>query len=162
MKLKLSQGHIQKLIEMNLIDQNEIIREYFEYDVPKSVLDKMMRTITPKEEKPALKRGRPRKDQSVNLVVGEPETNVDIVTSNDTRPKRGRPRKNPLTQPVIDTPDVEMGDVNVKKSGFKGRPVNPQKVFDKIKYYVERGIFNKDQLYFLGNLILDKLSELDN
>jgi len=161
MKLKLSQEHIQKLLEMNLIGHNEILNEYFEYDVPKSVLDKMMKTLAPKQEKPALKRGRPRKDQSVNLVVRDSENNIDTI-SNDTRPKRGRPRKNPITQPVIDTPDVEMGDVNVKKSGFKGRPVNPQKVFDKIKYYVERGIFNKDQLYFLGNLILDKLSELDN
>ena len=158
MKLKLSQEHIQKLIEMNLIGQNEILTEYFEYDVPKSVLDKMMKTLAPKQEKPALKRGRPRKDQSVNLVVGEPETNVDIVTSNDTRPKRGRPRKNPLTQPVIDTPDVEMGDVNVKKSGFRGRPLDPQKVFDKIKYYVERGILDEKQLYSLGELILSKIS----
>lgn len=158
MKLKLSQEHIQKLIEMNLIGQNEILTEYFEYDVPKSVLDKMMKTLVPKQEKPALKRGRPRKDQSVNLVVGEPETNVDIVTSNDTRPKRGRPRKNPLTQPVIDTPDVEMGDVNVKKSGFRGRPLDPQKVFDKIKYYVERGILDEKQLYSLGELILSKIS----
>jgi len=158
MKLKLSQEHIQKLIEMNLIGQNEILTEYFEYDVPKSVLDKMMKTLAPKQEKPALKRGRPRKDQSVNLVVGEPETNVDIVTSNDTRPKRGRPRKNPLTQPVIDTPDVEMGDVNVKKSGFRGRPLDPQKVFDKIKYYIERGILDEKQLYSLGELILSKIS----
>jgi len=158
MKLKLSQEHIQKLIEMNLIGQNEILTEYFEYDVPKSVLDKMMKTLAPKQEKPALKRGRPRKDQSVNLVVGEPETNVDIVTSNDTRPKRGRPRKNPLTQPVIDTPDVEVGDVNVKKSGFRGRPLDPQKVFDKIKYYVERGILDEKQLYSLGELILSKIS----
>lgn len=158
MKLKLSQEHIQKLIEMNLIGQNEILTEYFEYDVPKSVLDKMMKTLAPKQEKLALKRGRPRKDQSVNLVVGEPETNVDIVTSNDTRPKRGRPRKNPLTQPVIDTPDVEVGDVNVKKSGFRGRPLDPQKVFDKIKYYVERGILDEKQLYSLGELILSKIS----
>ena len=158
MKLKLSQEHIQKLIEMNLIGQNEILTEYFEYDVPKSVLDKMMKTLTPKQEKLALKRGRPRKDQSVNLVVGEPETNVDIVTSNDTRPKRGRPRKNPLTQPVIDTPDVEVGDVNVKKSGFRGRPLDPQKVFDKIKYYVERDILDEKQLYSLGELILSKIS----
>lgn len=158
MKLKLSQEHIQKLIEMNLIGQNEILTEYFEYDVPKSVLDKMMKTLVPKQEKLALKRGRPRKDQSANLVVGEPETNVDIVTSNDTRPKRGRPRKNPLTQPVIDTPDVEMGDVNVKKSGFRGRPLDPQKVFDKIKYYVERGILDEKQLYSLGELILSKIS----
>lgn len=158
MKLKLSQEHIQKLIEMNLIGQNEILTEYFEYDVPKSVLDKMMKTLVPKQEKLALKRGRPRKDQSVNLVVGEPETNVDIVTSNDTRPKRGRPRKNPLTQPVIDTPDVEMGDVNVKKSGFRGRPLDPQKVFDKIKYYVERDILDEKQLYSLGELILSKIS----
>lgn len=158
MKLKLSQEHIQKLIEMNLIGQNEILTEYFEYDVPKSVLDKMMKTLAPKQEKPALKRGRPRKDQSVNLVVGEPETNVDIVTSNDTRPKRGRPRKNPLTQPVIDTPDVEVGDVNVKKSGFRGRPLDPQKVFDKIKYYVERDILDEKQLYSLGELILSKIS----
>ena len=158
MKLKLSQGHIQKLIEMNLIGQNEILTEYFEYDVPKSVLDKMMKTLAPKQEKPALKRGRPRKDQSVNLVVGEPETNVDIVTSNDTRPTRGRPRKNPLTQPVIDTPDVEVGNVNVKKSGFRGRPLDPQTVFDKIKYYVERGILDEKQLYSLGELILSKIS----
>lgn len=158
MKLKLSQEHIQKLIEMNLIGQNEILTEYFEYDVPKSVLDKMMKTLAPKQEKPALKRGRPRKDQSVNLVVREPETNVDIVTSNDTRPKRGRPRKNPLTQPVIDTPDVEVGNVNVKKSGFRGRPLDPQKVFDKIKYYVERGILDEKQLYSLGELILSKIS----
>lgn len=158
MKLKLSQEHIQKLIEMNLIGQNEILTEYFEYDVPKSVLDKMMKTLAPKQEKPALKRGRPRKDQSVNLVVGEPETNVDIVTSNDTRPKRGRPRKNPLTQPVIDTPDVEVGNVNVKKSGFRGRPLDPQKVFDKIKYYVERDILDEKQLYSLGELILSKIS----
>jgi hypothetical protein len=158
MKLKLSQGHIQKLIEMNLIGQNEILTEYFEYDVPKSVLDKMMKTLAPKQEKLALKRGRPRKDQSANLVVGEPETNVDIVTSNDTRPKRGRPRKNPLTQPVIDTPDVEVGDVNVKKSGFRGRPLDPQKVFDKIKYYVERDILDEKQLYSLGELILSKIS----
>lgn len=158
MKLKLSQEHIQKLIEMNLIGQNEILTEYFEYDVPKSVLDKMMKTLAPKQEKLALKRGRPRKDQSANLVVGEPETNVDIVTSNDTRPKRGRPRKNPLTQPVIDTPDVEVGDVNVKKSGFRGRPLDPQKVFDKIKYYVERGILDEKQLYSLGELILSKIS----
>jgi len=158
MKLKLSQEHIQKLIEMNLIGQNEILTEYFEYDVPKSVLDKMMKTLTPKQEKLALKRGRPRKDQSANLVVGEPETNVDIVTSNDTRPKRGRPRKNPLTQPVIDTPDVEVGDVNVKKSGFRGRPLDPQKVFDKIKYYVERDILDEKQLYSLGELILSKIS----
>jgi len=161
MKLKLSQVHIQKLIEMNLIDQNEIIREYFEYDVPKSVLDKMMRTIAPKEEKPAMKRGRPRKNQTIDPSVVEPENDIDTI-SNDTRPKRGRPRKNPITQPVIDTPDVEVDNVNIKKSGFKGRPVNSQKVFDKIKYYVERGFFNKDQLYLLGNLILDKLSELDN
>ena len=158
MKLKLSQEHIQKLIEMNLIGQNEILTEYFEYDVPKSVLDKMMKTLAPKQEKLALKRGRPRKDQSANLVVGEPETNVDIVTSNDTRPKRGRPRKNPLTQPVIDTPDVEVGNVNVKKSGFRGRPLDPQKVFDKIKYYVERGILDEKQLYSLGELILSKIS----
>jgi hypothetical protein len=158
MKLKLSQEHIQKLIEMNLIGQNEILTEYFEYDVPKSVLDKMMKTLAPKQEKLALKRGRPRKDQSANLVVGEPETNVDIVTSNDTRPKRGRPRKNPLTQPVIDTPDVEVGDVNVKKSGFRGRPLDPQKVFDKIKYYVERDILDEKQLYSLGELILSKIS----
>jgi hypothetical protein len=158
MKLKLSQEHIQKLLEMNLIGHNEILNEYFEYDVPKSVLDKMMKTLAPKQEKPALKRGRPRKDQSVNLVVREPETNVDIVTSNDTRPKRGRPRKNPLIQPVIDTPDVEVGNVNVKKSGFRGRPLDPQKVFDKIKYYVERDILNKEQLYFLGELILNKIS----
>ena len=158
MKLKLSQEHIQKLLEMNLIGHNEILNEYFEYDVPKSVLDKVMKTLIPKQEKPALKRGRPRKDQSVNLGVGEPETNVDIVTSNDTRPKRGRPRKNPLSQPVIDTPDVEVGNVNVKKSGFRGRPLDPQKVFDKIKYYVERDILNKEQLYFLGELILNKIS----
>lgn len=161
MKLKLSQGHIQKLIEMNLINQNEIIREYFEYDVPKSVLDKMMRTVTPKEEKPALKRGRPRKNPTTDPSVVEPENDIDTIT-NDTRPKRGRPRKNPITQPVIGTPNVEVDNVNIKKSGFKGRPVNSQKVFDKIKYYVERGFFNKDQLYLLGNLILDKLSELDN
>lgn len=157
MKLKLSQGHIQKLIEMNLIDQNEIIREYFEYDVPKSVLDKMMRTITPKEEKPALKRGRPRKNQTIDLSVVEPENNIDTI-SNDTRPKRGRPRKNPITQPVIDTPDVEVDNLNVKKSGFRGRPLDPQKVFDKIKYYVERDILSKEQLYFLGELILNKIS----
>lgn len=157
MKLKLSQGHIQKLIEMNLIDQNEIIREYFEYDVPKSVLDKMMRTITPKEEKPALKRGRPRKNQTIDPSVVEPENDIDTI-SNDTRPKRGRPRKNPITQPVIDTPDVEVGSLNVKKSGFRGRPLDPQKVFDKIKYYVERDILSKEQLYFLGELILNKIS----
>lgn len=157
MKLKLSQGHIQKLIEMNLIDQNEIIREYFEYDVPKSVLDKMMRTITPKEEKPALKRGRPRKNPTNDLGVVEPENDIDTIT-NDTRPKRGRPRKNPITQPVIDTPDVEVDSLNVKKSGFRGRPLDPQKVFDKIKYYVERDILSKEQLYFLGELILNKIS----
>lgn len=157
MKLKLSQGHIQKLIEMNLIDQNEIIREYFEYDVPKSVLDKMMRTITPKEDKPALKRGRPRKNPTTDLGVVEPENDIDTI-SNDTRPKRGRPRKNPITQPVIDTPDVEVDSLNVKKSGFRGRPLDPQKVFDKIKYYVERDILSKEQLYFLGELILNKIS----
>lgn len=157
MKLKLSQGHIQKLIEMNLIDQNEIIREYFEYDVPKSVLDKMMRTITPKEEKPALKRGRPRKNPTTDPGVVEPENDIDTI-SNDTRPKRGRPRKNPITQPVIDTPDVEVDSLNVKKSGFRGRPLDPQKVFDKIKYYVERDILSKEQLYFLGELILNKIS----
>lgn len=157
MKLKLSQGHIQKLIEMNLIDQNEIIREYFEYDVPKSVLDKMMRTIAPKEEKPAMKRGRPRKNQTIDPSVVEPENDIDTI-SNDTRPKRGRPRKNPITQPVIDTPDVEVDSLNVKKSGFRGRPLDPQKVFDKIKYYVERDILSKEQLYFLGELILNKIS----
>lgn len=157
MKLKLSQVHIQKLIEMNLIDQNEIIREYFEYDVPKSVLDKMMRTITPKEEKPALKRGRPRKNQTIDPSVVEPENDIDTI-SNDTPPKRGRPRKNPITQPVIDTPDVEVDSLSVKKSGFRGRPLDPQKVFDKIKYYVERDILSKEQLYFLGELILNKIS----
>lgn len=157
MKLKLSQGHIQKLIEMNLIDQNEIIREYFEYDVPKSVLDKIMRTVTPKEEKPALKRGRPRKNPTTDPGVVEPENDIDTI-SNDTRPKRGRPRKNPITQPVIDTPDVEVDSLNVKKSGFRGRPLDPQKVFDKIKYYVERDILSKEQLYFLGELILNKIS----
>jgi len=53
-------------------------------------------------------------------------------------------------------------DVNItkdgQKSGRKGRPFNSQKIFDKIMYYINKNVFDNDQLTNLGNSILDKIS----
>jgi len=141
MKIKLNEQQLQKLVEWLSIKKNSISEDVFKsyYEIPSS--RSLTRQSSTKETNPL-----------------EPKKSVDNISSPEPR-KRGRPRKNPIVEPDVLEPKV---DVNItkdgQKSGRKGRPFNSQKIFDKIMYYINKNVFDNDQLTNLGNSILDKIS----
>ena len=141
MKIKLNEQQLQKLVEWLKTEKNLISEDAFKsyYEIPSS--RSLTKQSSTKETNPL-----------------EPKQSVDNISSLEPR-KRGRPRKNPIVEPDVLEPEVNV-DITPdrQKSGRKGRPFNSQKIFDKIMYYINKNVFDNDQLTNLGNSILDKIT----
>ena len=156
MKVKLNEHQLQKIVEWLKLNQNvlsEDLKPYYEIDSP--TLRKIK--TTNKIPKPAIamrKRGRPRKNPLIT--PDEIQYQSDPITNQ--LKKRGRPKKNVDFEGGMVQPEKINVD-NIAKTLSRGRPVDTEKVIDKFKTYLNRGIFTTQQLNDLGEIILDFLSK---